>query len=116
MPAHILVLAWGDGDYEFKLRIREVVELERLTDSTIGEIFQRVTAGRYKITDIVETIRLGLIGGGLAPVRAKQLIDLYVDGQPIVGAGDPSSPYMTAVAVLQNLVVGLQEASEDAGK
>ena len=59
-------------------------------------------------------IRLGLIGGGTAPVRAQQLVATYVDGKPLADPDDPSSPYKTALAVLKTIYFGFDELAGEA--
>lgn len=102
-----LVLKWADGDYAFALRLREIEELQRLSEAGIGTIARRLLTAEPRLSDIVHTIRLGLIGGGTPPVRASQLIELYVEGQPLARPGDPSSPIATAMAVIASIWTGL---------
>ena len=109
-----VVLKWADGDYLFRLPIRELCELERRCGAGVGEITARVFGGRPYVMDIVETIRLGLIGGGTATVRAQQLVATYVDGKPLADPDDPSSPYKTALAVLRTVYFGFDELAREA--
>lgn len=76
-------LTWADGDYEFnvaKLGIR--LELEEKCDAGTQLIFRRIQTGEARFNDIRETIRLGLIGGGMSPEEAVVLVRRYVDEQP----------------------------------
>jgi hypothetical protein len=43
------------------------------------EILQRLRSGFWRIDDIRETLRLGLIGGGLQAEKALKLVIQYVD-------------------------------------
>ncbi len=94
-------LAFADGEYHFWLPLPQIIELERKTGESIlvieerlrgaigvdGEDFVFLGGGSAKITDVRETIRLGLIGGNSAmvdgqeievgPVLAASLIDAY---------------------------------------
>lgn len=102
-------LKFGDGTYTFRLRLLEIAELQRKTGTGIGALFARLikgrftleaeelggapvhvgdpTAAQYAIADVLEPIRLGLIGGGIGrvngeavtvdPIRAQELMDLY---------------------------------------
>lgn len=97
-------LQFGDGEYRFWLPLPQVFELERSCgDVSLLTIEERLRAGMGQdeqggfvfagggaamVKEIVETIRLGLIGGNSAmvneqqsdvgPQRARQLVDLYV--------------------------------------
>lgn len=89
------VIAFGDGDYLFKLPLKWIKELERSTDSGIGGLFLRFTTYQFSVTDICETIRCGLIGGGMDPVEAMVMIETYVEGFPI----EPSLNLATSIVV-----------------
>jgi len=68
---------FGDGEHTFALTDDMITELERITDLGIGALYQRAALGQFKLADLVETIRLGLIGGGLSPEQAMTLTDTY---------------------------------------
>jgi len=70
--------AWGDGEHRFRLRIGELRELEAKRDAGAFEIYSRLASGSWRVDDIVEVLRLGLIGGGVAPVMALGLTAKYV--------------------------------------
>lgn len=111
-------LAWADGTYLFALKLKQIEELQRLCGAGLGEIAQRLLVEeRWKVCDIVETLRLGLIGGGTLPIRARELIDTYVDGKPLADPRDPNNSKVTAQAVIGAVYFGVEEAgSEPEGK
>ena len=101
-------LTWGDGEYLFALKIAEIEELQKACDAGFGEIAARVFGNLFYIRDVYEIIRLGLIGGGMAPVTAKQKVRLLCqlsaarrDGGPVVATedreGHPSSRATSAL-------------------
>lgn len=69
---------WGDGTYTFRLTVTGIIELEQKCDAPFAVIFGRLTSGTFKLNDIRETIRLGLIGGGLASSKALTLVENYI--------------------------------------
>lgn len=73
----------GDAEHEFTLSDAMVLELERLTGAGIGALYQRVTGMTFRGSDISEIIRLGLIGGGMSPQEAMQLVATYVHDRPL---------------------------------
>lgn len=77
-----VTLDWGDGTYLFRLSVAGLLELEEKTNSPFTVIYDRLNAGKFSSADLRETIRLGLIGGGMAPPKAKTLVERYVDGRP----------------------------------
>ena len=74
---------FGDGEHTFALTDDMITELERITDLGIGALYQRAVHMQFKLADLVETIRLGLIGGDLSPEKAMQLTDTYARNRPM---------------------------------
>lgn len=68
---------WADGTYSFRLSVRGILELEEKCDAAFAEIFNRIVGSRWKALDIIETIRIGLIGGGTSAAKAMDLVDRY---------------------------------------
>jgi hypothetical protein len=89
---------WADGTYKFRLGIGECRELQEKTDCGPYELLRRVDSGTWRIDDLVETIRIGLIGGGLAPVKAKRLVDRYC-GPPFIPDLAPARAILMAALV-----------------
>lgn len=77
MPVSEVELEFGDGTYRFRLGLKQIAELQEKCGAGIGAIYKRALQGDYKIEDCVETIRLGLVGGGLDAVAARRLVDHY---------------------------------------
>lgn len=73
----------GGRDCRFELRLGEIRELERLCGAGIAAIYARVAMLQFKIDDIRETIRLGLIGGGTDHPEAEAIVRFSVDGRPV---------------------------------
>jgi len=91
---------FGDADYDFRVTPNLVIELEHKTGVGIGALCSRVFAKQFAQSDIHETIRLALIGGGTAPERAALLIASYAVDRPL------SDTYPLAVAILDDLWFG----------
>jgi hypothetical protein len=107
-------LKWADGTYLFALKLKQIEELQRLCGAGLGEIAQRLLVEeRWKVGDIVETIRLGLIGGGTTPLRARELVDIYIDGRPLADPRDPNNSKVTAQAVIGAVYFGVAEAEDE---
>lgn len=74
---------FGDGEHTFHLTKPMIHELEKQC-GPIGALSNRMFARSFSQTDLSETIRLALIGGGgTTPKRAHELIVAYVDGRPL---------------------------------
>lgn len=95
-------LTWADGSHKFNIaKIKSALELEEKCDAGVAEIFQRIRENRWKINDIRETLRIGLIGGGMMPDKALTLINRYCDERPWTESLQP------AVLVLMAAMVGV---------
>jgi hypothetical protein len=75
---------FGDAEYTFKFTPGLLFELERKTGAGIGQLCTRVFANAFTHTDLLETIRLSLVGGGVAPKRADELVATYAIGRPLI--------------------------------
>ena len=107
-------LKWGDGTYVFALKLKQIEELQRLVGVGLGELAQRLLMERrWYAGDIVETLRLGLVGGGLPSVRARELIETYVDGHPLADPRDPANHLMTAQAVISAAYFGIEKKDDE---
>jgi hypothetical protein len=107
-----IVLEFGDGEYPFALNGREVEELQKLCGSDgkahgFGIIFQRATLGAWFHSDIYQTIRLGLEGGGMDPVKATRVAKAYA--QPPYKAGVVGGPEKTALMILSAAMHGFED-------
>lgn len=78
-------LNWGDGKgdgkdgkHVFRLTISKLEELQDLCNAGPQRIFERLAGSDWFAQDIRDTIRLGLLGGGMASDRVNKLIERYV--------------------------------------
>ena len=71
-------LFFADREYEFGLQIGEVEELQELTGYGPQALWKRAASGEWGAKDLVETIRLGLVGGGMEREKAWRLVDRHV--------------------------------------
>lgn len=125
-------LAFADGEYRFALGLEQINELQNACGDGIGAIYARVLQGRvasdvavghpgyaaYKLADLVETVRQGLIGGGqglvndqpvkVEAMRANQLVANYLHAMPLAKQWD------LAAAILYAKVEGYEPAVDEA--
>lgn len=73
---------FGDGTHRFRLGIGQLEELQEKTGVGPFALMQRLLSGEWLVADVREPIRLGLIGGGLDPLKALNLTRRYVDDIP----------------------------------
>lgn len=103
-----VTLQFADADYLFRLPLKRIAELEEKCGAPVGAIWKRVClTGDYHAVDLIETVRLGLIGGGLDPQEARKLIERYCDTWPL------SEWHVHAIAILGACVEGYEMAGTD---
>lgn len=87
---------FGDAEHVFKLDPGMIVELERKAGSGIGAIVKRFLATEFTHADLTETLRLGLVGGGMDPQDAAALVDLYAERLSITHLYETALPVIEA--------------------
>ena len=105
-----VTLTWADDDYTFRLPIKQLIELQELCDAGPSFIMARLQQGAWTVQDVRETIRLGLIGGGVEPTAALKLVRNYVDDQPLLQNA------IIAEAIVAAAIVGVEEEKGPPGK
>lgn len=79
-----VTLTFADGDYRFRLPWGQLIQLQEKCDAGPPEIMARLLSNLWRVHEISETIRLGLIGGGLEPKKALKLVREYVEARPLM--------------------------------
>lgn len=66
-------LVWPGGEHTFDLRLGELQALQDACDAGPEFILNRIMAGQWRHSDLFDTIRLGLIGGGMERSAAMKV-------------------------------------------
>ncbi len=96
------MLVWEGGEHPFKLEIGQLRALQSATG--VGPLFLlgRITGSQWFVDDIIDTIRLGLVGGGMEPSEAKKLTDrVFTENTPALYRSA-----LLATRVLRDAVMG----------
>jgi hypothetical protein len=116
-------LPFGNGEYDFNVaRHKQLFELQdKCGLQAIGpdgerilipcgpfEIFERLRGHRWRESDVIEPIRLGLVGGGMPVIDVNKLVAEFVTDQPL----GPLAPL--AARILHAGIFGVQ--GDDLGK
>lgn len=96
---------WGDGTHTFRLGVGQIRELQEKCDAGPAFILSRLSSGAWLVDDLIQTHRLGLIGGGMKPVDAVALVRRYVEERPLLES------VLSAQAILHALLVGVPDES-----
>lgn len=94
---------WADGTYSFRLAWGQLSELQEKCDAGPYVVLNRLHNGSWRIEDITNIIRLGLIGGGLQPSAALKLVRAYVEDRP------PMENLIPAQVILSAALMGAPE-------
>lgn len=105
-----LTLEWADGSHHFRLGWGEIAKLQEECDAGPYVILQRLYNGDWKVQDIANVIRIGLIGGGLPPAQALKLVNAYVKTRP------PMESLVYAQAIMSAGCVGAPEEESELKK
>lgn len=76
---------WIGGEHEFALNIGQLRALQKACDAGPEEILSRIWGGTWRVDDLVEVIRIGLIGGGEVDAKdAGLLVAGLIDKHPVL--------------------------------
>jgi hypothetical protein len=96
-------LDWADGTYPFRLAWGQLAELQEKCDAGPYVVLQRLQNGTWRLSDIADTIRLGLIGGNMTPADALKKVRAYVEDRP------PMENVIFAQVILSAALMGAPE-------
>jgi hypothetical protein len=99
---------WAGDERVFRLGIGELLALEEKLDCGCAAVLNRIGCGEWRIADLKEPIRLGLMGGGTDAKRAKTLVEENVVPGRLLEAA------ILARAILLKVLVG--DTREQVGK
>ena len=115
-----VTLDWADGEHTFRLAIGQLRELQetinkprvKLGAPFIGpaSLYNLLVARDAWMHEVREVMRLGLIGGGMKPVEAVDLVRTYVEERPLAESS------VHAALVLGAALFGTPEEELDEGK
>lgn len=76
---------WAGGNHTFRLGLDEIEELEATCNMSVFLLCEAAAAAipLIQLKHCMETIRLGLIGGGMVPVEARVQTRRHVEVRPL---------------------------------
>lgn len=107
---------WGDGEHGFRLGLGQIRELQEKTGIGPAALLKRIALGDWKVDDLRETVRLGLVGAGTKAEEALKLVRRYVDERPLEESVEPAIKILNAVLFgLDDFAAGKAMAAETTG-
>jgi len=93
-------LDWPDQTRKYRLRLGELRALQEKCGKGPMEILADLTTGRWRVDDVIQPIRLGLIGGGMPMDEALRVVEFNVHD------GTLREAIIYAVAIVQAAISG----------
>lgn len=79
-----VTLVWPGGEHPFLLRLGELRALQSQCDAGPEEIMARLAGRGWFVDDIVDALRLGLIGAGMPTDDARALVTKTLQREPLI--------------------------------
>lgn len=76
-------ITWAGGEHSFDLKIEHLLALQDRCDAGPEWILNRLSNKQWHVADVVDTIRLGLEGGGMEKSDARKLVKRCVEDRPL---------------------------------
>ena len=97
---------WSGGEDDFcAAKIGTLLAIEERCGVGVGAVYQRIVSGSWKVYDISEVIRLGLIGAGMSAEDAKKKTDVHVLQNP----NGLAPSLLISMRILEAALVGVQD-------
>lgn len=94
-----VTLNWAGGEHDFVLRLGELRALQDRLDSGPDQINERLGLGAWRVDDLFEILRLGLIGAGKTADEAKRLVIPAFENTPLLELLLPARMVLAAALV-----------------
>lgn len=99
-------IIWAGGEHSFCLaKTGLILDLESKCEAGIAVVFTRLGSGTWKLHDVREPIRLGLIGAGMEPKDAMELVRNHVD----LNNSGLAPSVLIAYSVIEAVMVGVRD-------
>lgn len=95
----LVELNWPGGEHAFRLRLGELQALQEKCDAGPELVLQRIRLGVWQVNDLFETLRFGLIGGGMDRDAARKLVSDSFDRTPLMEFKTPAIEVLAAALI-----------------
>lgn len=72
-------ITWPSGRHSFRLGIGELRAIEQKCDAGCAVVLMRLLSSSWKVDDVYQPIRLGLVGAGMDERLAQKNLDKALD-------------------------------------
>ena len=95
----LVELNWPGGEHAFRLRLGELQALQEKCDAGPEMVLQRIRLGVWQVNDLFETLRFGLIGGGMDRDAARKLVVDTFERTPLMEFKTPAIEALAAALI-----------------
>ena len=79
-----VTMTWPGGEHPFRLALAQLEGLQQKTDAGPEWLLMRLQTGQWTAVEVFETLRFGLIGGGMADGEAAKIVRNAFDRHPLI--------------------------------
>ena len=90
------MIVWPGGEHPFRLALAQLEGLQQKTDCGPEWLAMKLRSGQWTATEAFETLRWGLIGGGMGDAAAKKAVADAFDRHPVGAFKVPALAVMMA--------------------
>ena len=90
------MVTWPGGEHSFRLALAQLEGLQQKTDCGPEWLAMKLRSGQWTATEVFETLRWGLIGGGMKDGDAKKAVTDAFDRHPVGAFKVPALAVMMA--------------------
>lgn len=107
-------LPFPDEERRYRLKVGQLRELQEKCNKGPQEIIEDLSTGRWRVDDIIQPIRLGLVGAGMSLSDAVKFVDQHVhDGNFVQGILPAIAIIQAAISGSSQEILDLQKATGD---
>lgn len=106
-----VTLTWVGGEHDFALYLGNLRAVQKYCDAGPEQILKRILHEEWRVDDLFEVIRQGLIGGGMSGKDASSIVTEAFNRHPLLQFK------LTAQAILAASLAGFEDepVGEDQG-
>lgn len=91
-----VMMAWPGGEHAFRLALGDLEGLQQKTDCGPEYLLMKLRSGQWTAAELFETLRFGLIGGGMDQSAALKTVRDAFDRHPLIGFKVPAMTVLMA--------------------
>lgn len=82
---------WPAGEHSFRLGIGELRGVEQRCEAGCAVVLSRLLGQAWKVDDVLQPLRLGLIGAGMVEREAQKLVDAALTDSSLYALSIPAA-------------------------